>query len=142
MGCPNLPDSLKTPSEDRGVVFVATKNGGAFKRAITSNELVPIKVSDLEELHGSAFLESVESGHSSHDQSSLIARQLNITQAPIRMDSQCKYGCLSRGDAEIYLRLPVRDDYEENIWVCYPHAIVKTRAYPFYKRTTLQDICL
>jgi 3'(2'), 5'-bisphosphate nucleotidase len=32
------------------------------------------------------------------------------------MDSQCKYCTLSRGDAEVYLRLPVSDTYEEKIW--------------------------
>ena len=32
------------------------------------------------------------------------------------MDSQCKYAAIARGDAEIYLRLPVSDTYEEKIW--------------------------
>jgi 3'(2'), 5'-bisphosphate nucleotidase len=32
------------------------------------------------------------------------------------MDSQCKYGCIARGDAEIFMRLPVNDQYVEKIW--------------------------
>jgi 3'(2'), 5'-bisphosphate nucleotidase len=34
----------------------------------------------------------------------------------MRMDSQCKYGLIARGDAEIYLRFQVNSDYQENIW--------------------------
>ncbi|KAJ1896650.1 3'(2'),5'-bisphosphate nucleotidase [Coemansia sp. S17] len=32
------------------------------------------------------------------------------------MDSQCKYASVARGDAEIYLRLPVSETYVEKIW--------------------------
>ena len=32
------------------------------------------------------------------------------------MDSQAKYASIARGDADIYLRLPVNDHYEEKIW--------------------------
>jgi 3'(2'), 5'-bisphosphate nucleotidase len=34
------------------------------------------------------------------------------------MDSQAKYASISRGDGDIYLRLPVSKSYEEKIWVC------------------------
>jgi 3'(2'), 5'-bisphosphate nucleotidase len=32
------------------------------------------------------------------------------------MDSQCKYAAVARGEADIYLRLPTRKDYQEKIW--------------------------
>ncbi|KAJ1939818.1 3'(2'),5'-bisphosphate nucleotidase [Linderina macrospora] len=32
------------------------------------------------------------------------------------MDSQCKYAAVARGDADIYLRLPVSETYVEKIW--------------------------
>lgn len=32
------------------------------------------------------------------------------------MDSQAKYGSIARGAGDVYLRLPVRKDYEEKIW--------------------------
>ncbi|KAJ9074508.1 3'(2'),5'-bisphosphate nucleotidase, partial [Entomophthora muscae] len=32
------------------------------------------------------------------------------------MDSQCKYGSISRGDGELYLRLPININYQEKIW--------------------------
>ncbi len=65
------------------------------------------------------FCESVEAGHSSHDTASRIANILGITQPPLRMDSQCKYAVVARGDAGVYMRLPVRADYQEKIWVCF-----------------------
>lgn len=41
---------------------------------------------------------------------------LKITTLPVRIDSQCKYAVLARGDAGIYLRVPTRADYQEKIW--------------------------
>jgi 3'-phosphoadenosine 5'-phosphosulfate (PAPS) 3'-phosphatase len=32
------------------------------------------------------------------------------------MDSQCKYGIVASGQADLYLRLPVKEEYVENIW--------------------------
>jgi 3'(2'), 5'-bisphosphate nucleotidase len=60
--------------------------------------------------------ESVESGHSDHDQSAAIVRRLGITAEPYRIDSQCKYAAVGRGDASIYLRLPTRPGYREKVW--------------------------
>jgi 3'(2'), 5'-bisphosphate nucleotidase len=37
-----------------------------------------------------------------------IAAELGITAAPVRLDSQVKYGVMARGDAEVYLRLPLK----------------------------------
>ena len=62
------------------------------------------------------FCESVESGHSNQSESARIAEQLGITQEPYRIDSQCKYAAIARGDAQIYLRMPTRKDYREKIW--------------------------
>lgn len=39
-----------------------------------------------------------------------------VQALPVRMDSQCKYAALARGEACIYLRLPTRKHYEERIW--------------------------
>jgi len=67
------------------------------------------------------FCESVEAAHSNHGTAALIAKELGITAPPLRLDSQVKYGVMSRGDAEVYLRLPASSGnmgstYIENIW--------------------------
>ena len=47
-----------------------------------------------------------------------------ITQAPLRLDSQVKYGALARGDGVAYFRMPTGAGYKEKIWVCFlPHQI-------------------
>jgi len=61
------------------------------------------------------FCESVESGHSDQAESARIATLLGIAGEPYRIDSQCKYAAVARGDASIYLRVP-RGDYRENVW--------------------------
>ena len=41
---------------------------------------------------------------------------MGIIKEPVRIDSQCKYAVVARGDASIYLRLPTRPGYQEKIW--------------------------
>lgn len=111
LGCPNLPSNAGT-----GVLFAAVRGGGA--RAITPDGSTqqPIRVADVRDPREAVICESVESAHSSHDDAARIAALLDVHRPPVRMDSQCKYGAVARGEASIYLRLPTRGDYEEKIW--------------------------
>lgn len=43
------------------------------------------------------------------------ANEMGVTAKPLRMDSQVKYGLLSRGDASIFMRFP-SPTYKEKIW--------------------------
>ena len=97
------------------LIMIAVKGGGAG--VVRSESTVePIRVSEVRDPAAARFCESVESGHSDQDWSVQIARKLGITTEPVRMDSQCKYAAVARGDASIYLRLPTRAGYEEKIW--------------------------
>jgi len=116
LGCPNLPVHWSTPDGERGCLFIAVKGGGAFQRAVDGGEEQPIAVADLADPAAASFVESVESGHSSHSDSARIADLLGVVNPPVRIDSQCKYAAVSRGDAAIYLRLPTRKGYQEKIW--------------------------
>ena len=62
------------------------------------------------------FCESVESGHSAQGDSAAVAAALGISSPPLRMDSQAKYALVARGEADLYLRLPISVDYREKIW--------------------------
>ena len=116
LGCPNLPLDWSDPDGPRGCLFVAVKGQGAFMRALEGGEETPVAVADLDDTALASFVESVESGHSSHNDSARVAELLGVQAAPVRIDSQCKYAAVSRGDAAIYLRLPTRKDYQEKIW--------------------------
>ncbi len=115
LGCPNLPETVDGAGP-RGAIFTAVAGQGASVIAHNYDTAQPIKVSDTADPADARFCESVESGHSSHGDSETIASQLNITNPPVRLDSQAKYATVARGEADIYLRLPTRKDYVERIW--------------------------
>ena len=116
LGCPNLSTDSYNSDQDRGTVLYAVKGQGSFMKAIDQSDVTRISVSGIKSASEANFCESVESGHSSHDHSARIAEILNVDSEPVRIDSQCKYGVLARGEASIYLRLPTSKDYEEKIW--------------------------
>jgi 3'(2'), 5'-bisphosphate nucleotidase len=116
LGCPNLPLDPGRP-ETAGSIFYAIRGQGAFALPLDGNaEPMPIHVTRTTSAASARFCESVESGHSSHGASEQIAQRLGITAAPLRLDSQAKYAVVARGEADIYLRLPTRADYFEQIW--------------------------
>ena len=114
LGCPNLDDG----QGGRGALFAAVRGEGA--RALPlwdeAGQGTPISVSRLASAAEARFCESVESAHSDQSESARIAARLGITREPYRIDSQCKYAAVARGDASIYLRMPTRADYREKIW--------------------------
>jgi len=130
LGCPNLPVDDAAPlaadaglnqsdEEGKGVLFSAVLGQGAISRALTTGALaksVPIHMKEIKDLKDATFCESVEAGHSSHDDQSEIAQKLQISKPSVRMDSQAKYASIARGAGDIYLRLPVSATYQEKIW--------------------------
>lgn len=116
LGCPNLPVDVAKTDGSAGCVFIALRGQGAFMRTILEVRERPVHVDEVSDPTRAIFCESVESGHSAHDDSAQVARLLGVTQPPYRIDSQCKYAAVARGNASIYLRLPTRADYEEKIW--------------------------
>ncbi|CAG8641960.1 22698_t:CDS:2 [Cetraspora pellucida] len=120
LGCPNLPVDFKSPEIERGCLFVA--------RNFSSTEETQIHMADISSSSAATFCESVVPTHSSHKEAAEIASLLGITKLPLRLDSMCKYAAVARGDANIYLRLPVRIDYEENIWDHAPGFLVVKEA--------------
>ena len=126
LGCPNLPIDDSAPlsadignGEGRGVLFSAVLGSGATSRPLSHGALEksqPIHMKEVPDLSKATFCESVEAGHSSHGDQAEIAKRLGITRESVRMDSQAKYGSIARGAGDLYLRLPVRADYQEKIW--------------------------
>ncbi|MEE2673221.1 MAG: 3'(2'),5'-bisphosphate nucleotidase [Myxococcota bacterium] len=114
LGCPNLDDG----HGGRGALFTAIRGEGTRALPLwdAAFEGPAVSVSSLKSTAEARFCESVESGHSNQEQSARIASQLGITHEPFRIDSQCKYAAIARGDASIYLRMPTRKDYREKIW--------------------------
>jgi len=116
MGCPNLPVDPARPDGSAGCLFYAVRGQGAFVRAMDGGAAQPIRVADTSDPAEAVLCESFESAHTAHDTSADVARRLDIQRAPVRMDSQCKYAALARGQGSVYLRLPTRAGYQEKIW--------------------------
>jgi len=116
LGCPNLPLNLMEPVGERGSIFAAAIGDGAVEMPLTGGEARSVNVDRLRELPRRRLCESVEKAHTSQSDSARVAELLGLTAPPTRIDSQCKYAAVARGDAEIYLRLPTRPGYVEKIW--------------------------
>ncbi len=114
LGCPNLPDAGGV----RGALFAALRGGPAraFPLWYAQDAGTRIAVDRILSAAQARFCESVESEHSNQEESARIASLLGIESEPFRIDSQCKYAAVARGDASIYLRMPTREDYREKIW--------------------------
>jgi len=120
LGCPNLSTTFNDPESARGVLIYGVSGDKAYQTTLDGYSTQNAKVCQtqkVDDLAKAKFCESVESGHSSHEDQAQIAKLLGIQTTSLRMDSQAKYGTLTRGDAEIYLRLPFNMKYEEKIWV-------------------------
>lgn len=116
LGCPNLGTGEPTVAAPPGTIFIARAGGGASMRSLGSPIENPITVDGIDDPGEARFCESVEAAHAAHSHQGRIAAALGITRGPVRIDSQCKYGIVARGDASIYLRLPRDRAYREKVW--------------------------
>lgn len=121
LGCPNLGADLARPfdrPDPDGVVFMAERGGGAWAVPASSPAAPPTRVVGeyATTLAGMRVCQSVEAGHSRLDDTEVIVRHLGARGTPARLDSQCKYAVVARGQADVYLRLPTSASYIEKIW--------------------------
>lgn len=116
LGCPNLKISGQKSAP--GCLVYAVRGEGAYLLNIGKNESERVEVSTLSDPTKMRFVQSYESAHGNLDLQVKIARLLKMEQDPVQMDSQVKYGFVSTGNAEIYLRIPnpKTPDYKEKIW--------------------------
>jgi len=113
LGCPNLP----TPdSQETGWIFSAVRNAGATGHLLGNQENKDIHVDGISDPSRAVVCESVVAAHAAHSVQGRIAERLGIGTDPYRIDSQCKYAVVARGEASIYLRLPRDTTYREKVW--------------------------
>lgn len=118
LGCPNL-SGTGDDEESRGILFTAVRGQGTRSILLDEDSAAstpPVQVTSTTDSRDARFCESLESRHSSHGHSAIVAEKLGITLPPCRLDSQAKYAAVARGEADIYLRLPTHAEYRERIW--------------------------
>ena len=115
LGCPNLP-APGARGNGEGWIFYAARSAGTWANPVAGGDAVQASVDTIDDSSRSVVCESVEAAHAAHSVQAGIARRLGITAEPYRIDSQCKYAVLARGEASIYLRLPRDESYREKVW--------------------------
>lgn len=128
LGCPNLPIDPTGEEIRQGCIFAAVKGSGAVMMSLDDGDECGIHVTPNDDAKVAVFCESVESGHTAHGWSAHASEKLGTKAASVRLDSQCKYAVVARGEADIYMRLPTRPDYEEKIWDHAAGALIITEA--------------
>ena len=135
LGCPNLSSDhshslLERPAA--GTLFVAAKGQGAEQYLLADGAIDLDSAAAISSVRDGTtkvrLCESVEAAHSKHDITEKIIASLNLDVASVRLDSQCKYAVVARGQADVYLRVPTRKDYVERIWDHAAGMLVATEA--------------
>ncbi|MBC7772379.1 MAG: 3'(2'),5'-bisphosphate nucleotidase [Pyrinomonadaceae bacterium] len=125
LGCPNLPSGFAgalDQSDASGCLYVSVKGEGVFESACLLEAMgsAPRGITRAGYNPGDAVTvcESFEPSHTKQDATARVMELLLPTQCnpPVRIDSQCKYALVARGQADVYLRLPTRRGYVERIW--------------------------
>lgn len=131
LACPNLPLGPlgeQSSASQIGCLFSAVIGEGTCMESLDgSSSPVKVSVCPTENPEEASFFESFEAAHTLHDLTSSIAKKLGVKAPPVRIDSQAKYGALSKGDGAIYLRFP-HAGYREKIWDHAAGSIVVTEA--------------
>ncbi|MGH8654068.1 MAG: 3'(2'),5'-bisphosphate nucleotidase [Gammaproteobacteria bacterium] len=132
LGCPNLSPnhsaSFSSP-DPQGLIYFATRGGGAWVTAANDPEAMPLRVQPkIEQDTKLRVCGSVERGHSDQDQTARLLAMLGGESDTARLDSQCKYAVVARAQADTYLRLPTRSDYTEKIWDHAAGALIASEA--------------
>eukprot|EP01133_Synstelium_polycarpum_P015204 gene15204-17990_t len=127
LGCPSLPWATKDPNGPKGCIFVAERGQGTVMRSLDGSNETKVSVSLKSDTTQAIFTESYVSRGFGHELNSKISKSLGVTAEPLRIDSQCKYAMVARGDSDVYLRL-TQLDYQECIWDHAAGAIVVEEA--------------
>ena len=135
LGCPNLPVEFDAPldtADASGSVYAAIGSpdghGGAANRFVDGAPAERLHVADDWASRAVRVCESVEKAHSKQSDTARILEHLGIESEAVRLDSQCKYAVVARGQADAYLRLPTKAGYVEKIWDHAAGSVVATSA--------------
>lgn len=133
MGCPNLPADSSQPLDKpdaHGTIYGAVHQGGAWELPADDPSAQPNPIAAATEPIGEGLriCESVEKAHSKRSDAARIAETFGGPARPVRLDSQCKYAVVARGQADAYLRMPTSKTYVEKIWDHAAGSIIATEA--------------
>jgi 3'(2'), 5'-bisphosphate nucleotidase len=125
LGCPNLPRDFGDSFDDvdpEGCLYTCIKGQGIFELPADDPSARPISITRLPHREGEpvSVASSLEESHTSSERVAAVLAKAGERgmkfREPARLDSQCKYAVVARGQADAYIRLPTRKGYVERIW--------------------------
>ncbi|NEQ68554.1 MAG: 3'(2'),5'-bisphosphate nucleotidase [Symploca sp. SIO2D2] len=118
LGCPALPINLTQPDSERGVIFVAVKGQGTTMISLKGGEPQSIALTNTDEVASRRLIESVEVEHGNAAVQKAVVQDIGLIPPSLRIDSMAKYGVVARGEAALYIRLPLplASEKRQNIW--------------------------
>lgn len=121
MACPNLPinhDASLEAIDPHGSIYLSVAGEGTLEAPLTDETANATRIvrGDVAEGQPVSACMSVEKAHSSTDDTARVMERVGPSREPARLDSQCKYAVVARGQADVYLRLPTKKGYVERIW--------------------------
>ncbi|NEQ68236.1 MAG: 3'(2'),5'-bisphosphate nucleotidase [Symploca sp. SIO2D2] len=118
MGCPALPINLTQPDSEKGVIFVAVKGQGTTMISLKGGEAQSIALTNTDEVASRRLIESVEVEHGNAAVQKAVVQDIGLIPPSLRIDSMAKYGVVARGEAALYIRLPLplASEKRQNIW--------------------------
>lgn len=133
MACPNLPIAHDAPLDKvdaHGSIYLSAAGEGTLEAPLSDTKADATRIvrGDIPEGDPVSVCMSVEKAHSSTDDTARVMELVGPARDPARLDSQCKYAVVARGQADVYLRLPTKKGYVERIWDHAAGALVATEA--------------
>ena len=137
LACPNLSADFDRPFEDpdpRGTVFLASDSGPALWHAADDPAATPQLLSPRTRAAGEPLrlVGSFAASHQNESTSAAIRRRLEARGIALadhrKIDSQCKYAVVARGQADVFLRTPRKEGTKDCIWDHAPGSLIAGRA--------------
>ena len=138
LSCPNLSADLARPLDDadpHGTLFMATRDDPTTARPADEPEALGRPLAQRSAVDPRAAVTFCQSWEYSHSDTNLPARIMAVLardgtqfREPARIDSQCKYAVVARGQADVFIRRPREAGYIDKIWDHAPGALVASRA--------------
>lgn len=126
LACPNLPRSFSAPvdaADPEGSMYFAVRNEGCYESVADDANAEATRLTPLQPRGEGAIAiaASVEQAHTSGSEVDSVLSWITEHHGlpvgeSVRLDSQCKYAVVARGQADAYLRLPTKKGYVERIW--------------------------
>lgn len=108
MACPGYGDGVSAYDDD-GMLFY-TDAGTAYMQPLVGGGPVAIQVSARTNSDEMVIVQSFEKQHASKSRMTIVRELAGLDGATVRdLDSMEKYALVANGDADLYMRLPRRD---------------------------------